>query len=52
MAIEKAARLQAKPTSTQVYEVGDTPRDIDAIRAPGCVSVGLSNGHFSKGGAE
>jgi len=47
IAIEKAARLHAGLTAGQVFVVGDTPRDIDAARQEGAVSVGVASGHFS-----
>ena len=47
LAIEKAAGLHANLTPAQVFVVGDTPRDIDAARAAGAVSVGVASGHFT-----
>jgi phosphoglycolate phosphatase-like HAD superfamily hydrolase len=47
IAIEKAARLHAQLTPAQVFVVGDTPRDIEAAKAAGAVSVGVASGHFS-----
>lgn len=47
LAIEKAAGLHAQLTPSQVYVVGDTPRDIDAATKAGAVSVGVASGHFS-----
>lgn len=47
LAIEKAARLHRGLTPSQVFVVGDTPRDLDAARAAGAVSVGVASGHFS-----
>jgi phosphoglycolate phosphatase len=46
-AIEKATRLHAELTPGQVFVVGDTPRDIQAARAAGAVSVGVASGHYS-----
>jgi len=47
LAIEKAAGLHAELTPSQVFVVGDTPRDIDAATKAGAVSVGVASGHFS-----
>jgi phosphoglycolate phosphatase len=47
LAIDKAARLHHQLTPSQVFVVGDTPRDIDAATAAGAVSVGVASGHFS-----
>jgi phosphoglycolate phosphatase len=47
LAIEKASRLHAQLSPTQVLVVGDTPRDIDAAKAAGAVSVGVATGRFS-----
>jgi len=47
LAIEKASRLHAGLGAAQVFVVGDTPKDIDAARAAGAVSVGVATGHYS-----
>jgi phosphoglycolate phosphatase len=48
LAVAKAARLHGGELSpTQVFVVGDTPRDIDAAKAAGAVSVGVATGHYS-----
>ncbi len=47
IAIDKAARLHSRLTPSQVAVVGDTPRDIEAARAAGAISVGVASGHFS-----
>jgi phosphoglycolate phosphatase len=47
IAIEKAKRLHDGLTPAEVYVVGDTPRDIEAARAEGAVSVGVATGHYS-----
>jgi phosphoglycolate phosphatase-like HAD superfamily hydrolase len=47
IAIEKARRLHAHLTPTQVFVVGDTPRDVEATRKAGAVSVGVATGHYS-----
>jgi phosphoglycolate phosphatase len=47
MAIQKAARLHSELTPAQVYVVGDTPRDIEAAKAAGAVSVGVATGKYS-----
>jgi len=47
LAIEKATRLHGRLTPAQVFVVGDTPRDIEAARAAGAVSVGVATGHYS-----
>jgi phosphoglycolate phosphatase-like HAD superfamily hydrolase len=48
LGIEKAARLHAELSPEQVFVVGDTPRDHDAAKAAGAVSVGVATGHYSK----
>jgi phosphoglycolate phosphatase len=45
--IEKASRLHAQLKPSQVFVVGDTPRDIDAAKKAGAVSVGVATGHYS-----
>jgi phosphoglycolate phosphatase len=47
IAIEKASRLHTGLKPAQVFVVGDTPRDIEAARKAGAVSVGVATGHFS-----
>jgi phosphoglycolate phosphatase-like HAD superfamily hydrolase len=47
IAIEKATRLHRALTPSQVFVVGDTPRDIDAAKASGAVSVGVATGKYS-----
>ena len=47
LAIEKAGRLHTQLTPAQVSVVGDTPRDIDAARKAGAVSVGVATGKYS-----
>ena len=47
LAIEKAARMHDRLTADQVYVVGDTPRDIEAAKVAGAVSVGVASGHYS-----
>jgi phosphoglycolate phosphatase-like HAD superfamily hydrolase len=47
IAIGKAVRLHAGLTPGQVFVVGDTPRDIEAARQEGAVSVGVATGHYS-----
>lgn len=47
IAIEKATRLHAHLTPAQVVVVGDTPRDVDAAREAGAVSVGVASGRYS-----
>jgi phosphoglycolate phosphatase len=47
LAIGKAARLHQGLTTRDVYVVGDTPRDIEATKAAGGVSVGVASGHYS-----
>ena len=47
LAIKKAARLHDKLAAADVYVVGDTPRDIEAAKAEGAVSVGVASGHYS-----
>jgi phosphoglycolate phosphatase len=47
IAIEKATRLHTQLRPGQVFVVGDTPRDIDAARKVGAVSVGVATGRFS-----
>ena len=47
LAIEKASRLHAGLTASQVFVVGDTPKDIAAATAAGAVSVGVATGKYS-----
>jgi phosphoglycolate phosphatase len=47
MAIAKATRLHRNLTSSQVFVVGDTPKDIEAAHAAGAVGVGVASGHYS-----
>jgi phosphoglycolate phosphatase len=47
IAIEKATRLHRQLSPADVFVVGDTPRDIDAAKAAGAISVGVASGHFS-----
>ena len=47
LAIEKAGRLHRHLDPSQVFVVGDTPRDIDAASAVGAVSVGVATGKYS-----
>jgi phosphoglycolate phosphatase len=48
LGIEKAGRLHAQLQPGQVFVVGDTPRDHDAAKAAGAVSVGVATGRYSK----
>lgn len=45
--IEKASRLHTGLTPSQVFVVGDTPKDLEAARAAGAVSVGVASGKYS-----
>ena len=45
--IEKASRLHAGLVASQVFVVGDTPKDIGAAQAAGAVSVGVASGNYS-----
>ena len=47
IAIAKATRMHPQLTASQVFVVGDTPRDIEAAQAEGAVSVGVATGHYS-----
>jgi phosphoglycolate phosphatase len=47
IAIEKAGRLHRPLTPAQVFVVGDTPRDIEATKKAGAVSVGVATGKYS-----
>jgi phosphoglycolate phosphatase-like HAD superfamily hydrolase len=47
IAIEKAARLHNGLTPSQVFVVGDTPRDLSAAKSAGAVSVGVATGKYS-----
>ncbi len=47
IAIEKAARLHASLTPSQVFVVGDTPRDLEAAHDAGAVSGGVASGRYS-----
>jgi phosphoglycolate phosphatase len=47
LAIEKATRLHGSLAPGQVFVVGDTPKDIEAAKAAGAVSVGVASGKYS-----
>jgi phosphoglycolate phosphatase-like HAD superfamily hydrolase len=47
-AIERASRILGRDLSREeILNVGDTPRDVDAAREAGAVSVGVATGHYS-----
>jgi len=39
------AMLGEDVPNTQIYVIGDTPRDIDAAHAVGCTAIGVATGH-------
>jgi phosphoglycolate phosphatase len=48
-AIERAGEIVGEAVDpTTVLVVGDTPRDVEAARYAGAVSVGVATGHFTK----
>jgi phosphoglycolate phosphatase len=48
LAMAKAARLHGRDlTRSEVYVVGDTPRDIQAAHAAHASAVGVASGHYS-----
>ncbi|AJE44046.1 HAD family hydrolase [Streptomyces nodosus] len=48
LAVDKAARLHGRPLSrSEVYVVGDTPRDIEAAHAAAATAVGVASGHYT-----
>jgi phosphoglycolate phosphatase len=47
LAVEKARRLRGELDPARVFVVGDTPRDLDAAKAAGVVSVGVATGNYS-----
>jgi phosphoglycolate phosphatase len=47
IAIAKANRLHGDVAADRVFVVGDTPRDMEATKAAGAVSVGVATGHYS-----
>jgi phosphoglycolate phosphatase-like HAD superfamily hydrolase len=47
LGIAKATRMLPHLTASQVFVVGDTPRDIEAALVEGAVSVGVASGHYS-----
>ncbi len=47
LAIQKATRLHAGLSASEVFVVGDTPHDMKATNASGAVSVGVASGHYS-----
>jgi phosphoglycolate phosphatase len=47
LAIHKATFLHDHLTPSDVYVVGDTPRDIESAKAAGAVSVGVASGNYS-----
>jgi phosphoglycolate phosphatase-like HAD superfamily hydrolase len=48
-AIERAGTILGRPVDPRsVLVVGDTPRDVEAARYAGAVSVAVASGHFTK----
>ncbi|WP_318215101.1 HAD family hydrolase [Streptomyces sp. SCL15-6] len=48
LAVAKAARLHDRALPrTEVYVVGDTPRDIEAAHAADATAVGVASGHYT-----
>jgi phosphoglycolate phosphatase-like HAD superfamily hydrolase len=48
LAIAKAARLHGRALArSEVYVVGDTPRDIEAAHAADATAVGVASGHYT-----
>jgi phosphoglycolate phosphatase-like HAD superfamily hydrolase len=48
LAIAKAGRLHGRDLSrTEVYVVGDTPRDVEAAHAANATAVGVATGHYT-----
>ena len=47
LAVDKARTLHGELDPARVFVVGDTPRDIDAAKAAGAVSVGVATGNYS-----
>jgi phosphoglycolate phosphatase len=47
LAITKAARLHDTLSPDQVFVVGDTPRDVDAAKHAGAVSIAVATGRYS-----
>ena len=47
LAIEKASRLHANLSPSQVFVVGDTPRDVEAAQAAVAKAIGVASGHYS-----
>jgi phosphoglycolate phosphatase len=47
IAVEKASRLHKNLDPSDVFVVGDTPRDLDAAHAAGAVAIGVATGHYS-----
>jgi len=48
LAMAKAARLHGRDLPrTEVYVVGDTPRDIEAAHAANATAIGVATGHYS-----
>jgi phosphoglycolate phosphatase-like HAD superfamily hydrolase len=46
-AIERGeAMLGRDVPNTEIYVVGDTPRDIDAAHAAGCTAIAVATGHY------
>ena len=46
-AVERGeAMLGRDVPNTQIYVVGDTPRDVEAAHAAGCTAIGVATGHF------
>jgi phosphoglycolate phosphatase len=47
IAIEKAGRMHKQLTPARVFVVADAPRDMEATKKAGAVSVGVATSHYS-----
>jgi phosphoglycolate phosphatase-like HAD superfamily hydrolase len=34
--------------NTEIYVIGDTPRDIEAAHAAGCTAIAVATGHYDQ----
>ena len=47
LAVERGeAMLGEDVPNTEIFVIGDTPRDIEAAHAAGCSAIGVATGHY------
>jgi phosphoglycolate phosphatase-like HAD superfamily hydrolase len=48
-AIQRAEALMGRDVpNTEIYVIGDTPRDIEAAHAAGCTAIAVATGHYDQ----